>query len=285
MSSPEYDPATVRAVLREHGHEVSSRGRISADDLDTYRGLVNGQAPGEPEPGEYEPGEYDAGISAADFPDDPSEPGQDAAPPMVERAPRRPGKGKGGAGIRDRLRRELRGEPAKRKPGRKPKALPRVPVDRLIERGWEVLARVAAPVSPAVSRCLQLQSPVAGLILEDVVKETAVDRALQPIARAEEKAEKVIALVVPPVIVGALEAARGLPDDQRMMRQAILIPILRESMVLWVKVAGDKVQEKAQRDADLAPIYAQVDQLLAFIAQEPDQAPGDQAPAPDMAGV
>jgi hypothetical protein len=223
-------------------------------------------------------------VSRADFGgDDQADEGppMPAAPPMTERRPRRVG-GRGrtaGARVRERL--SSAGKP---KPASRGKRHPRVPVDRLIERGWEVLARISAPVSPPISRCLQIQSPVAGLILEDVIRGTAADRALQPIARAEEKAEKAIALLAPPVIVGALQAAQGLPEDQRAMRQAILVPMLRESMVLWVKIAGDKVQEKATRDADLAPIYAQVDALMAFIAEGPDEqaaaAAAEQAAAP-----
>jgi hypothetical protein len=268
----DYDAAQVRAVLREHGHEVPSRGRISSEDLARYAELANGgQAPAPPED---EPGEYDAGVSAADFPGDDS-PAVDEAPPMAETRPRRPGRSRGTLGQRIRQASGKAKTKSSSSSSRKPKRHPRVPVDRLIERSWEVLARISAPVSPPVSRCLQIQSPVAGLILEDVIRDTAVDRALQPIARAEEKAERVIALVAPPVLVGALQAAQGLPEDQRMMRQAILVPMLRESMVLWVKIAGDKVQEKATRDAELAPIYAQVDQLMAFIAGEAE--PGGQA--------
>lgn len=270
------DPAEIRSVLREHGHAVPARGRISAEDLERYSKLVNGGQAADPGP---DAGDYDAGVSAADFPDDPGGDGQ--APPMTERAPRRPARGrKAGASLRDRLSGKQPGGAARPGKARKGRRLPRVPVDRLIERGWEVMARIAAPVSPPVSRCLAVQSPVAGLILEDVIRDTAADRVLQPLARAEEKAEKVIALVAPPVIVGALQAAQGLPEDQRMMRQAILVPMLRESMVLWVKIAGDKVTEKATRDAEMAPIYAKVDELMAFIAQEPEQ-----APEPAAAGV
>ena len=62
--------------------------------------------------------------------------------------------------------------------------------------------------------------------------------------------------------LGRLEQAQGLPDGQRQMREAFLVPMLRESLVLWVDIAGDKVTEKAKRDAEMAPVYAQVDELL-----------------------
>ena len=250
----ELDPAVIRAVLREHGIEVPNRGRISAEHEQAYRDLTNPA-----------PIEYDAGVTAADFDapdvdDTPAEPTAEARPRRLRSAPRLP---------------------ALRKPGaRKPKAKrkhPRIPVDRLIERAWEALGRLAAPISPAVSNVLQLQSPVAGLIMEDIVRDTMVDRALQPIARAEEKAEKVIALAGPPMIVGALQAAEGLPPEQKAIRQAILVPMLRECLVVWVKVAGDKIEEKARRDEEMGPVNEQVDRLLAAIFTMPEPVAADAA--------
>jgi hypothetical protein len=246
------DPAEVRAVLREHGYEVSGRGRISAESLEIYESLIS--LPADAEPG----GEYDAGISAADFPDD-DEP---EPAPVPERKPRRVRQSR--PSLADRLRSGGKGKSGARK-----RKHPRVPVDRLVERGWELLARLGMQVSPPIGRVLDMQAPVAGMILEDVIRDTVADRALQPIARAEEKAEKVIALVAPPVIVGALAAAQGLPEDQRLMRQAILIPMLRESLVIWVKIAGDKIEERQAREIEMGPVNAQVDKLMADIFAMP----------------
>jgi hypothetical protein len=76
-----------------------------------------------------------------------------------------------------------------------------------------------------------------------------------------------------------LQAAQGLPEDQRAVRQAFLVPMLREALVLQVKIAGDKVVAKAARDAEMAPIYEQVDKLMAFIAGEGEPGPAGPAPA------
>lgn len=254
------DPAVVRAVLREHGHDVPDRGRISMDLLDIYEGIVN--TPDGADPG----AEYDAGISAADFPPDDPDP-----EPPAERRPRRVRQ------TRPSLANRLRGSSSPGKAGKggaRKKRQPRVPVDRLVERGWELLARLGMQVSPPIGRVLDMQAPVAGLILEDVIRDTVADRALQPIARAEEKAEKVIALVAPPMIVGALAAAQGLPEDQRLMRQAFLVPMLRESLVIWVKIAGDKIEERAAREIEMGPVNEQVDKLMASIFAMPMTRPG-----------
>jgi len=255
------DAADVRAVLREHGQPVNERGRLSAAERIAYEAIRT------PEPA----GEYDGGVTAADFPPDEPE------PPASEKKPRRVRQAKPATSSwRDRLQ----GKP---KTG-KPKKYARVPVDRLIERGWEMLARLAGPVSPSISVCMELQAPVAGLIMEDVIRDTMVDRALQPVARAEEKAEKVIALVGPPVLVGAIQAAQGITDErERAMRLAILVPMLRESMVLWVKIAGDKIEEKARRDQEMGPVNEQVDRLLALIFPPPPVA--EMVADDEMAGV
>lgn len=265
--------AQVRALLRESGYDVPARGGVSAEHRAIYDELTgNGSGPASP------PGE-DADVTDAGLPPAP-DPAEDADAPPASVSP-----GRGEARPRrvrvstrrgrPSLRDKLTGSSGRAKPKRKH---PRVPTDRLIERGWEMLSRLAMPISPPVANCLALQSPVAGLILEDVVRDTVVDRALQPIARAEARAEKVAALVGPPVIVGALAAAEGLPPEQRAMRQAILVPLLRESMVLWVQVAGDKVEAKAARDAESGPVMEQVDALLAQIFPMPAPAPGQGVP-------
>ena len=76
--------------------------------------------------------------------------------------------------------------------------------------------------------------------------------------------------------------------DQRMVREAILVPMLRESMVIWIKIAGDKVEEKAARDAEYGPMYEQVDRLIGMMFAPPvPPEGGEPAPAADeqMAGV
>ena len=51
------DPQVIRAVLREHGHDVPVHGRIGKALMDEYE-RITGSAP-----------DYDAGVSDADFTD------------------------------------------------------------------------------------------------------------------------------------------------------------------------------------------------------------------------
>ena len=245
------DDAEARAVLRQGGEQPLARGKLGADWMERAAELAasatgqNGAEPGEP--GD----DYDQGVSAADF-DEVSvadEPPSSPAAGQVEQPPRRPsrGRGRGRRSLADRVRAASSSGKGKAKP----KHHPRVRVDGLISRGWEFLGSAAMRVDPPLGRCLAMQAPVAGLVLEDVVKGTFVDRGLQPIARAEDKAEKVASIVLPPLIVAGLEMAQRLPEPQRKAREAILWPLLVESLVLGERVAGsyaDEVIARAERD-------------------------------------
>jgi hypothetical protein len=110
-----------------------------------------------------------------------------------------------------------------------------------------------------------MQAPVAGLVLEDQVKGTIVDRALQPLARGQERLEGVGALVVLPAAIAALEACEGYPEPKRTIRRAFLIPLAREGAAMWIRIAGPKVRERIERDRELGPVYAQADSLLVMM--------------------
>jgi hypothetical protein len=178
-----------------------------------------------------------------------------------ERKPRRV-KAKPSGSITDRL--------LGRKPGTKPKAgrgkvkHARVPVDRFIGRMWTTAARLVAPVSQPAARAFALEAPIAGLLLEDIVRNTAVDRVLQPAVRAEEKAERVIALT-PPLIVLAIERAQGLDEPRRSMQLAILFSMLEEALTLQVQFAGERMAEAQERMAANEAVRAQVAGLIAQI--------------------
>ena len=259
--------AERRAWLAEHRPDldVPQRGRLGPD---LEAAWAEGNA------------SLDGGITAEDF--DGLEPAErePETPLEPERAPGTPRSRRRAQSPRARVRsffgpsepKDAKAKAAKAKRDRKN----RVSVEHLVARVWEGAARIVQPLSLPVSRCLQVQSPVAGMILEDVVRETVVDRALQPIARAEEKVESVLALVAPPVLVAAieqtaaLEAAHAITPQQAMMRNAFQVPMLRESLRVWIKVAGPKVEEAARREAEYQEKFGHtIDELIAlFFGQE-----------------
>jgi hypothetical protein len=224
--------------------------------------------------------DYDKLTAAGAPPEDPAaEPGTD---PAAEVRPRAVGQAdRPATSITRRLRAGRdRGTGGRGAKTRKRKVThPRVSLEKLIESGWGVMARLCAPVSQPLSRCLEIQSPVAGMVLEDAVKGTFVDTALQPFARAERRAKMVAALVVPPMCVAAAEAAQGLPDQQRAIRLALIEPVLLESLTWWAEVAGDKLEARMERERETGPARELAIRLFQQIFGPPEGRP-DPGPAP-----
>jgi len=247
----------MRTVLRASGLAPPDRGRLSPDWIKEYDKIV-ADTPSDVED--------DYGISEADFRDLPAddEMAEPSIPLKEETRPVRPSEPK--RHVRQRLfgASSPKDTSSKAKDKKRQK---RITVEHLIGRTWEGLARISQPFSLSVSRCLMIQSPVAGAILEDVVRDTVVDRALQPLARAEEKAEAVIALAGAPILVMAIEQAMALEDQrQQAIRLAFLMPMLDESLRIWLKVAGPKVEIAAKREAEYQEKYgATINQLKAAI--------------------
>jgi len=241
----------MRSWLRDQGHDVPERGRLTADWKDLYDA-------GHPD------WDLDGVGELADADDlEPSVPMQAEKAPRTARSSRRDRRARP---ARERFSRKPAADKAKDKAAaaRKRKQA-RVSVDHLVSRGWEAIARIAQPLSLPVSRCLQVQSPVAGMIIEEIVAGSLVDRVLQPVARAEEKAEKVLALVGPPLLVLAIEQSFLLPEPQMMMRQAMLMPMLKESLRLWLQIAGPKVEEAARREEEYQEKFGRtIDEMIAL---------------------
>ena len=240
--------ADIRAWMRDNGETPPARGTIAESDRQRYEAA---HAPGP---------DYPEGMTDADF--DTSEP--DGPPADVaETRPRTIATPKAA----ERFTSWRKGKAAKPKP--KGKAKPRVPVDDLVAAVWRGLAGVARPL-PAASRLLKIQAPVAGVILEDTVKGTVVDKWLQPLARTSKGAEAMFALAGPPVLVAAIE--------MNPASAPIVLPILRESLLTWCKIAGPKMADALKRETEFETEFGQdVDQMMAFLFQDVAAADEDEA--------
>jgi hypothetical protein len=210
------------------------------------------------------PGDYPAGMTDDDF----------APAPEVEPEARprdvtvlRPGKGRARPGRRWVGKpKASQGKPAGK--GAAPKKRARVPVDRLITNVWTMLAQAARPLPPT-ARVLTVQAPVAGALLEGTVKNTAVDAFLQPLARFEQGGEIVFALAGPPLMTTAIA--------MNPAAAPFILPVLRESLMVLMKVGGPAVAEAIARGAADEQKYGPaVDGMLAMIFAD---LPADQAEA------
>jgi hypothetical protein len=164
--------------------------------------------------------------------------------------------------------------PFKGKAGPKGKAKPkkaRVPVAEFIESAWRVCASFAKPIPPT-ARVLKFQAPVAGMLLEDMVKGTVVDTMLQPLARMAGQGEAMFALIGPPMLTTAitLNPAAG----------PFILPVLRQSLMSLCKVAGPRMAEAmAAESASESQYGGMVDDMLVMLFAQPRTPAEDTAEA------
>jgi hypothetical protein len=277
--------AEKRTWLRDQGHEPPARGPLPPH-LNT---LAEEALAPEPDL-DWDLGDDD--VPAID-PDDlePSVPMQPERPPRSPRAARAERRTQPVGQRTGRLLGALRGEPkAKPAAGRKPKAPPRTSLEKFTTRAYTSLGRMLGALSPATGNCLQAQAAMAGVILEDTVRGTVVDRILQPAARAEDKLDKIGALVLPPVVVFAMEqnrsaVAMGVKSPQAgMMREAMLMPVLRESLRIGLEVSeayADQIKARLEKNAETE---GEIDKLIALIFGQVT-AEAEDVPEPEMAGA
>lgn len=261
------DDAEARAILRAHQEEPPVRGKLGPDWVARATHYADQDTAGQ-SPDNSQDNEPELVITA----DEPA-----AAPVVAERKPRRVATGKPRQSLRDRLKKATTPAPKSKKKH------PRMSLAPVIGEFWGLMGSLAGRVDVPLGRCLQMQSPVAGEILEDVVKGTMVDNALQPLARAEDKAKAVGALLLPPLCVVAIEHAQTLPEDQKNMRMAFLEPVLVQSLMMWERVAGDKMEAMAERVAAEAPSVERAKRTAALIFDL--ATPPTPAPEPETVGV
>jgi hypothetical protein len=271
----------MRQWLHDNGRPQSVKGRISDGDRAFYD-AAHGEAPAADE------AEFDEamGVSAADFPEE-DEAEEDPGPGVTEeRTPRsrasrtrKPSAARAGGLVRGLIGGQSK---SKRKPSAKKQ--PRVSLEKFVSRGWTMLGRMAISVSPPMGRCLQAQAPMAGIILEDIARGTVTDRLLQPLARAEDKLDKGFALAAPPLLVGLIDMANGLPPKEAAARQAVLVPMLRESLRVMMEVSESYAEAITERLEQNMKFDADIDRLLGAIFGQAE-AQAETEPQPEPAAV
>lgn len=180
------------------------------------------------------------------------------------------------------------------------KVFKRVSVAPLIEDAYTDMAWAAGAIPP-LSRLLYAQAPIAGTVLDPVVKDTVGDRVLlQPAARNYERIKVGMALLgTPAALMGVLATAPGPvlvdgqpvwvpvvgPDGQPTGQQAVQMeaPSMRHQIAMlnlryavraMADVAGDslkRVKERAQHNEDRD---ATVNEFIAFLLNI-DEVPAD----------
>lgn len=156
-----------------------------------------------------------------------------------------------------------------KKPAGKGKKTPRISTEDLLGGIWRAAAKLAAPLPP-LQRTLRVQAPVAGLLLEDAVRDTVIDPLLQPVARLAGAGRTASALLGPPAFVTAImlhtqqAAVSSRPPNPLFM--TIATEGLRSTLMTWCEVAGPKFDIALQREKEFESKYGQsVDEMIAFL--------------------
>lgn len=246
--------AVMRQWGREHGWTVEDSGRLPAGLRRAYDDRDNGvDDPTEdifPSEDPWMSTQVDR-IEGLEYNDYPGE----------ELRPNIPSEGRTAKarGLMDRIKKAA--PPTAKPRGRKPLKM-RVPIDKLVSLGWQTIAQMVQPINLPVARILDMQAPVAGMVLEDVIRDTLIDRLLQPLARAESGGEKVWALIGPPLIVAAMTTRPDISDK--------LLPVLKHALRTWIDIAGDQMDKVKQQEEKFQEEYGtRVDDMVSLLFAPP----------------
>ena len=259
--------ADIREWATENGYQVGAKGRIPGNVKDAYDAAHPG-ANGTPAP-DYPDDDFESFFGDAESD---SKPPADTPPPedTAETPPRRPRGSSKAKGARPSW---LPG--TKKRTGRKKPAHPRVSTENILGGIWRGGAKLLTPLPP-LQRTLRMQAPVAGMLLDDTVKDTFIDPLLQPLARIAAKGKEVQALVGPPAFVSAImahqiqRASMDPPREPHPLFMAIATEGLRNSLMAWMDVSGPKFEEAMRHEAEFEAKYgSSVDDMIAMIFAAP----------------
>jgi len=144
--------------------------------------------------------------------------------------------------------------------------------------GYSIAAHVARTNGMvSVSRVLEWQSPVAGVVVDTALKGTIVDKVLQPIARAGERGEALAAMLGVPLLVAAISA--------NPKRAPMLLPVLKVALIHWATVAAPAMKTLEQRQKKLQEALGDFDPdaLIAAIFAPDEGGPDASDSFPDAA--
>lgn len=230
----------IREWARDQGHDIGDKGPISRTVREAFqaRDTEGGRLPSD---------------------DEPSPGTSDVAPPTPEAPPKQPT-------VADRAKdtiakgRTRRGARGTAKPKVRKAAGPRASVESILTGIYGAFAAGIGKINPPVGMIMGVQAPVAGMLLEDSVKGTAIDRLLQPFAKNADRARVGKALFGPVIVVGALSARPELAP--------ILVPQLRKMLADYIDLAGPKIIEIQKREADFEEKYGKdVDEIISALIE------------------
>lgn len=225
----------IRVWAAANGWDVQSKGRLPAQVKEAWEAAQNGQPEPDPEPFVITATPDSPPVTAGDAADFIGHP--DGPPERKPEPPKRRGL------FAPRPPRQLGARPAHK----------RVSIENILGSGWALgaMALARSPQALPIAKVMDMQAPVAGIIGEELLKGTLIDRVLQPLARGGRKAELATALVGPPLIVGAMTANPKLFP--------VLRPMLKMTMMSWMEISEPAMKTVAKRQERWAEKFGDVD--------------------------
>lgn len=285
----------IRAWLIEQGHEVPAKGRLPGTLTSLYEQAHRDEYP-------VTASALDGGVSEADFGPEPGEDAEDLEPsvPMQpERRPRTQSQRRTAARQAQRKGRIDRGidkifawgsgeqDPKAKARAKAAKAKtrpPRVSLEKFTGRFYDGCSRILEPLSPAAATCMRVQAPMAAVVIDGVVKDTVLDRIVQPAARLEDKLDVVFGLVAAPAACIAVEYTFQVPQTPRIvMQRAMSIQLLREALRATLEVSEDYAEQITAMMAKREVQDAEVDRLIRMIFPQMRAPEPEPVPEPEMA--
>jgi len=178
--------------------------------------------------------------------------------------------------FREKARALVAPKAAEPKPVKAKKRTPRVSTARGFSAAWKRVGTmlVVSGADVPVGRALIYQSPRAGEMLDNLVADTFIDKAIQPLARKGEALAELGSLVMLPVLVGMYERT-GSPLIEQMLRE-----VMREHLEAMLPLIAKQRAEEARhaqmvRDMGYEPGDDAIGAVLAEMFREDPPAGGE----------
>jgi hypothetical protein len=135
-----------------------------------------------------------------------------------------------------------------------------------------------------MQRLLHAQAPYAGIALEDGLRDTFIDKILQPIARGQAKGEAVGGLIFPPMALALVLATAPQPAQTETgdvvwaepgTEHKMALLMLRWSLMLMAKGGAAHLEEYRIKAEEAAERGRSADMFMTFILGGPGPDPGD----------
>jgi hypothetical protein len=149
---------------------------------------------------------------------------------------------------------------------------PRQPVTDFIARGYAKAGEwLEDHLNPPVGRCMQWQADYAGVIAEDLVPNTPVDRALQVLQTAKGRWSAAGAVIMMPALTYAMQ----LPGNESAFRQGLIREGMESCIAAQLDYFGTQgVADKLEAArADRKARQEEIDKIMNLIWIPPEGTP------------